>query len=168
MLFRSVTVSLKGDLSKLTNTNGYLIPVKLVTSGAVTSAKRGVVYIAVDVVESDAKLMEGFAPASIQGSIVADRSAWTILECDEGGVYDPATTGYSNLFDGSTTTYVRTWGGPVSFTIDLGMEYDMTGLQITARTDRYLLYRSCRALCKGNTHVARTQRAGAMRVEPCG
>ena len=131
----AVTVSLKGDLSKLTNTNGYLIPVKLVTSGAVTSAKRGVVYLAVDVVESDAKLMDGFTPASIQGSIVADRSAWTILECDEGGVYDPATTGYSNLFDGSTTTYVRTWGGPVSFTIDLGMEYEMTGLQITARTD---------------------------------
>lgn len=132
---QAVTVSLKGDVSELTDRNGYLVPVKLATSGAVTSAKRGVVYLAVDVVESDAVLMDGFSPASISGSVVEDRSGWTIIECDEGGVYDPATTGYSNLFDGSTTTYVRTWGGPVSFTVDLGKEYEMTGLQITARTD---------------------------------
>lgn len=131
----TVTVSLKGDIAELTDKNGYLIPVKLATSGAVTSAKRGVVYLAVNVVESDAVLMDGFSSASIAGSIVEDRSGWSILECDEGGVYDPATTGYSNLFDGDTKTYIRTWGGPVSFTVDLGKEYDMTGIMITARTD---------------------------------
>ena len=93
------------------------------------------IYLAVNVVESDAVLMDGFSSASIAGSIVEDRSGWSILECDEGGVYDPATTGYSNLFDGDTKTYIRTWGGPVSFTVDLGKEYDMTGIMITARTD---------------------------------
>lgn len=130
-----VSVALKGDVSSLTDKNGYLIPVKLVSGSAVTSAKRGAAYFVVNVAESDAKFMEGFAVADVKGTLVADRSAWVLLECDEGGVYDPATTGYDNLFDGDTRTYVRTWGGPVSFTVDLGKEYDLTGLSLTARTD---------------------------------
>lgn len=127
-----VSVSLKGDVSSLTDKNGYVIPVKLVTGNAVTSAKRGAAYIVVNVVESDARFMDGFEPASISGTPVADRTGWTIITCDEGGIYNGS---YPELFDGNTTTYVRTWGGPVSFTVDLGQEYDMTGLLITARTD---------------------------------
>ena len=128
----AVTVALKGDLSKLTNKNGYLIPVKLVTSGAVTSAKRGVVYIAVSVAESDAKFMTNFTNAAITGTLVADRSGWSIVACDSEGVHSGS---YEELFDDNTASYIRTWGGPVSFTIDLGQEVEMTGLQITARTD---------------------------------
>ena len=128
----AVTVSLKGDLSKLTNKNGYLIPVKLVTSGAVTSGKRGVVYIAVSVAESDAKFMTNFTNAAITGTLVADRSGWSLVACDSEGVHSGS---YEELFDDNTATYIRTWGGPVSFTVDLGQEVEMTGLQITARTD---------------------------------
>lgn len=127
-----VTVSLKGDLSGLTDKNGYLIPVKLVTSGAMTSEKRGVVYLAVSVVESDAKFMSGFTAADIIGTLVADRSGWSIVTCDAEGVHSGS---YEELFDDNTATYVRTWGGPVSFTVDLGQEVEMSGLQITARTD---------------------------------
>lgn len=129
---QAVTVSLKGDVSELTDKNGYLVPVKLATSGAVTSAKRGVVYLAVDVVESDAKFMSGFTASDIMGTLVADRSGWSIIACDAEGVHSGS---YEELFDDNTATYVRTWGGPVSFTVDLGKEVEMTGLQITARTD---------------------------------
>lgn len=132
-----ISVALTGDLSKLTNKNGYVIPVKLSASGAVTSDSRGVVYIVVEVVESDAKFMSGFAVSDIQGTLVADRSGWSIVECDEGGVHSGA---YTNLFDGDQGTYIRTWGGPVSFTVDLGQEYDMVGLQITARSGYYSMY----------------------------
>lgn len=129
---QAVTVSLKGDVSELTDKNGYLVPVKLATSGAVTSAKRGVVYLAVDVVESDAKFMSGFTASDIMGTLVEDRSGWSIIACDAEGVHSGS---YEELFDDNTATYVRTWGGPVSFTVDLGKEVEMTGLQITARTD---------------------------------
>ena len=127
-----VKVSLKGDLSSLTDKNGYLIPVKLVTSGALTSEKKGVVYLAVNVAESDAKFMSGFTAADITGTLVADRSGWSIVACDAEGVHSGS---YEELFDDKTATYVRTWGGPVSFTVDLGQEVEMSGLQITARTD---------------------------------
>lgn len=129
----TIRVDLKGDLSKLTNTNGYLIPVRLkAPSGAIVSSGRGVVYVAVEVVKSDAAMKDGFSIDSIEGSQVADRSGWKIIACDEGGVHSGE---YANLFDGNTTSYIRTWGGPVQFTVDLGQEYDMTGLVITARTD---------------------------------
>lgn len=129
----TISVSLKGDLSRLTNSNGYLIPVRLTApAGAVASSGRGVVYIVLSVEKSDAVMKSGFDINGIEGSQVADRSGWKILECDEGGIHSGS---YDNLLDGDTKTYVRTWGGPVSFTIDLGQEYDMTGLVITARTD---------------------------------
>lgn len=127
-----ISVALKGDISKLTNKNGYLLPLKLSAPGAVSSASRGVVYVAITVETSTALLQDNFSIDSIEGTQVADRSGWKILECDEGGVHSGS---YAELFDGNTTTYVRTWGGPVSFTVDMGQEYDMTGLVITARTD---------------------------------
>lgn len=131
----TIRVDLKGDLSKLTNTNGYLIPVRLkAPSGAIVSSGRGVVYVTVEVVKSDAAMRDGFSIDSIEGSQVADRSGWKILACDEEGIYPNDSYTYNELFDGSTTTYVRTWGGPVQFTVDLGQEYEMTGCVITART----------------------------------
>ena len=129
----TISVALTGDISRLTNAKGYLIPVRLkAPAGAVSSDSRGVVYIALDVETSNALMQEGFDISSIAGSQVADRSGWKILDCDEGGIYNGT---YEELLDGSTTTYVRTWGGPVTFTLDMGQEYDMTGIVITARTD---------------------------------
>ncbi len=132
-----ISVALAGDLSKLTNKNGYVIPVKLSASGAVTSESRGVVYLIVEVEESDALMMTGFSASDIQGTLVDDRSGWSIVTCDDGGIHSGA---YENLFDGDQSSYIRTWGGPVSFTVDLGQEYDMTGLLITARSGNYSRY----------------------------
>lgn len=132
-----ISVSLTGDMSELTNKNGYVIPIKLTSPSAVTSVKRGVVYVVLTVEESDAVLMSGFAPASISGTLVEDRSGWSIVTCDEDGIH---TGSYEELFDGNQGTYIRTWGGPISFTVDLGQEYDMTGLQITARSGSYSRY----------------------------
>ena len=126
-----ISVTLKGDLSSLTNTDGYLVPVKLSADGAVTSSGRGVVYVAFAVETSTAVFKDNFSISDIEGSQVSDRSGWSILEYD-----DSIHSGtYNDLLDGSTTTYVRTWGGPISFTVDLGKEYEMTGIVITARTD---------------------------------
>lgn len=127
-----ISVTLTGNLSKLTNKKGYVIPVKLSASGAVTSEKRGIVYVVVSVEESDAKFMSDFTASDIIGTLVADRSGWSIVACDAEGIHSGS---YEELFDDNTATYIRTWGGPVSFTVDLGKEVEMTGLQITARTD---------------------------------
>ena len=127
-----ISISLKGNVSKLTNANGYLVPVKLSADGAVTSTGRGVVYVVVNVETSTALFKESFSVSEIEGTQVADRSGWSVLEYDDS-IYSGS---YNDLFDGSTTTYIRTWGGPISFTVDLGKEYNMTGIVITARTDR--------------------------------
>ena len=127
-----ISVALTGDLSKLTNKNGYLLPIKLSADGAVTSASRGVVYVTISVETSTALLQDNFSIDAIAGKQVEDKNGWKIIASDEGGVHSGA---YANLIDGNTDTYVRTWGGPVSFTVDMGKEYDMTGLVITARTD---------------------------------
>ena len=133
-----VKVSLKGDLSGLTNSNGYLIPLQLeAPSGAVVSESRGVVYVAVSVKTSSDPFRTNFSADDIEGTPVADRSAWQIIACDQEGIYPDDSSQYISLFDGSRDTYVRTWGGPVSFTVDLGKIYDMTGMVITARSGSY-------------------------------
>ncbi len=129
-----IKVSLVGNPAGLTNANGYLVPLKLSAAGAATAESRGVVYLEIPVMSTDAKFRTGFTAADMTGTQVADRSAWTILASDEGGIYNTPTT-YDVLFDGNTRTYLRTWGGPIQFTVDMGQEYDMTGFIITARTD---------------------------------
>lgn len=133
-----VKVSLTGDLSGLTNTNGYLIPLRLkAPAGAVVSEGRGTVYVAVSIETSSDPFRTNFTIEDIDGTEVTDRSAWTIIKCDEEGIYTNDSSQYSSLFDSSRDTYVRTWGGPISFTVDLGRNYDMTGLVITARSGSY-------------------------------
>lgn len=128
-----IAVSLAGDLSGLTNTNGYLIPLRLkAPAGAVVSESRGVVYVAVSVETSTEMFRKNFSAADIDGAQVADRSAWTIVACDEGGIHSGT---YEELFDGDEATYIRTWGGPVSFTVDLGRAYDMTGMMFASRSN---------------------------------
>lgn len=132
----TISVSLTGDLSGLTNANGYLVPIQLTApSGAVVSSSRGTVYVIIEVDNSTSLLRSDFDP-SILTNVVTDKSGWTLLACDEGGIHSSTDdNGYNNLFDGNTESYVRTWGGPVSFTVDLGREYEITGFSITARTD---------------------------------
>lgn len=128
-----VRVSLTGDLSTLTAANGYLIPLQLkAPAGAVVSESRGVVYVAVSVATSSDPFRTNFSASDIDGVQVADRSGWKIVACDQEGVHSGS---YAELFDGKTDTYVRTWGGPVSFTVDMGREYDLTGMVFTSRSD---------------------------------
>lgn len=127
-----VRVSLTGNLSRLTAADGYLIPLRLqAPSGAVASESRGVVYVAVSVATSSDPFRTNFSAGDIAGTQVADRSGWKLLASDGEGVHSGA---YVNLFDGDPETYVRTWGGPVSFTVDMGREYDMTGMIIISST----------------------------------
>lgn len=123
-------VSLEGDLSTLTDKSGYLIPVIFSANGAVTSSSRGVVYIIVTPVEE--LFRKNFAFEDIGGSLVEDRSGWTIE-----GESDLYTESYQHesLLDGDGNTYVRTWGGPVVFNIDFGKELDVTAVSLLPRQD---------------------------------
>ena len=123
-------VSLEGDLSTLTDKSGYLIPVTFSANGAVTSSSRGVVYIIVTPVEG--LFRKNFAFEDIGGSLVEDRSGWTIE-----GESDLYTESYQHesLLDGDGNTYVRTWGGPVVFKIDFGKELDVTAVSLLPRQD---------------------------------
>lgn len=123
-------VSLEGDLSTLTDKSGYLIPVTFSANGAVTSSSRGVVYIIVTPVEE--LFRKNFAFEDIGGSLVEDRSGWTIE-----GESDLYTESYQHesLLDGDGNTYVRTWGGPVVFKIDFGKEPDVTAVSLLPRQD---------------------------------
>lgn len=123
-------VSLEGDLSTLTDKSGYLIPVTFSANGAVTSSSRGVVYIIVTPVEE--LFRKNFAFEDIGGSLVEDRSGWTIE-----GESDLYTESYQHesLLDGDGNTYVRTWGGPVVFKIDFGKELDVTAVSLLPRQD---------------------------------
>lgn len=123
-------VSLEGDLSTLTDKSGYLIPVTFSASGAITSSSRGVVYVIVTPVEE--LFRKNFSLSDIGGSLVEDRSGWTIE-----GESDLYTESYQHesLLDGDGNTYVRTWGGPVTFKIDFGTELDVTAVSLLPRQD---------------------------------
>ncbi len=127
-----ISVTVEGDVSALTDENGYLIPVRLSAEGAQTSMSRGIVYVVISVEESKVLFRDNFSIDSIEGSQVEDRSGWKITEYDK----DIASGSYDNLLDGNTTTYVKPNGYGVSFTLDMGREYDMTGFVISMRTDK--------------------------------
>ncbi len=146
-----ISLALTGDVSKLTNVNGYLLPIRLSASGAVTSTSRGIVYVVITTRKSAEAIKSISSASEIEGTEVADRSGWKIVACDEDGIYTADSSPYSSLFDGSRDTYVRTWGGPVTFTVDLGKEYDMTGFVITARSGSYERYQPKSIYIEGST-----------------
>lgn len=135
-----IRVSLTGDFTGLRNAAGYLIPVTLTApDGAVVSEGRGTVYVVLMVEQSSDLFRKNFTVADIAGTPVADHTGWTVVACDEAGLYPydydgktPYNPSYDKLFDFDEGTYVRTWGGPISFTVDLGKEYDMTGMMFAS------------------------------------
>lgn len=129
-----ISVTLRGDLSGLTNAKGYLIPVTLSTDSGVVSSGRGTVYVVVNVETSSELFMKNFTPDAITGTLVADRSGWNLLAFDDSIHSSTDNMGYAALFDGDPESYIRTWGGPVSFTVDMGRVYDMTGIQFISST----------------------------------
>ena len=146
-----ISLALTGDVSKLTNADGYLLPIRLSASGAVTSTNRGIVYVVITTRKSAEAIRSISSASDIEGTEVADRTGWKIIACDEGGIYTADSKPYSSLFDGSRDTYVRTWGGPITFTVDLGKEYDMTGFVITARSGNYERYQPNSVYIEGST-----------------
>lgn len=122
-----IKASLTGDLTGLTNTKGYLVPLKLSAQDAVTSSGRGVVYLVI--IPAEELFRKNFTVADITGALVADRSGWSIT----GGDYHSGS--WPEVIDDSTDTFMRPWGSPIMFTITFDKEYEMTGLRITARTD---------------------------------
>ncbi|WP_295938076.1 DUF1735 domain-containing protein [uncultured Alistipes sp.] len=122
-----IKVSLDGDLTSLTDNKGYLIPLQLTSPDAVVSAGRGVVYVIVTPVQE--LFRKNFTEGDIEGTLVADRSAWTIT----GDSFHSGS--WENLLDGDESTFLRPWGSPLSWTIDMKQEYEMTGVRVTARSD---------------------------------
>ena len=127
-----ITVSLDGDISGLTKTSGYVIPIRLTApDGAIVSDGLGVVYVVVNVETLDGLFKMDFSESDILGTRIDDRSSWKVLQYDEGIYPDGGT--YAMLFDGKPETGVRTWGGPVAFTVDMGKDYDITGFSLISK-----------------------------------
>ena len=115
-----VTVSLKGDLTQLSDLNGYLAPLKLSSSGAGTSAGRGVVYLAVKVERN--KIRPITSADDMVGFPAAGRTAWT-ADCPD----------YANLFDGSTSTRTNfTSQNDNVVTIDMKSTHMVTGIDLNS------------------------------------
>ena len=115
-----VTVSLKGDLTRLSDLNGYLAPLKLSSSGAGTSAGRGVVYLAVKVERN--KIRPITSADDMVGFPAAGRTAWT-ADCPD----------YANLFDGSTSTRTNfTSQNDNVVTIDMKSTHMVTGIDLNS------------------------------------
>lgn len=115
-----VTVSLKGDLTRLGDLNGYLAPLKLSSSGAGTSAGRGVVYLAVKVERN--KIRPITSADDMVGFPAAGRTAWT-ADCPD----------YANLFDGSTSTRTNfTSQNDNVVTIDMKSTHMVTGIDLNS------------------------------------
>lgn len=111
-----VKVSLCGNLSALTNANGYLVPLKLSTdSGAAVSDKYGVVYVVLTVENSMIQAIE--SADEIKGTLVADRSAWS-ADCDSA----------SSLFDDDEWSWSEFKQTGNVFTVDLSQPVNLTGL----------------------------------------
>lgn len=115
-----VTVSLKGDLTQLSDLNGYLAPLKLSSSGAGTSAGRGVVYLAVKVEQN--KIRPITSADDMVGFPAAGRTAWTA-----------DYSGYANMFDGNTSTRVNfTNQNDNVVTIDMKSTHMVTGIDLNS------------------------------------
>lgn len=115
-----VRVSLKGDLTRLSDLNGYLAPLKLSSSGAGTSAGRGVVYLAVKVERN--KIRPITSADDMVGFPAAGRTAWT-ADCPD----------YANLFDGSASTRTNfTDQNDNVVTIDMKSTHMVTGIDLNS------------------------------------
>lgn len=107
-----VEVSLTGDLSGLQNGAGYLVPLRLSAPGAASSATQGVVWVVLSVDHNN--LRESPSAADIVGTLIADRSGWSV------------DTGKNVIFDGNTNTQ----DDAKNFTIDLGETKTLTAFRM--------------------------------------
>ncbi len=113
--FDSIEVVLpKADYSAISEIGTYLVPVKLstITTGVV-STEYNIVYLEINVEQKLIK--EDAGSGDIQGTLVADRSAWTATSTDA------SVTNFSSVFDGNAGSGVS-FGNEASPTITIDMQ----------------------------------------------
>lgn len=112
----NVQLSLAGDLSGLKSSKGYLLPVSISSSAAV-SQTRGVIYVIVESMEQ--MLKANPTSADLAGlTLVDDRSGWSAMDADGNAV--------SDVFGESS------WGGSDAnpIIVDMGKEYSVGAIGI--------------------------------------
>lgn len=120
-------LTLGGDLSALTNEEGYLVPLRLeAVSGAETSQTDNVVYALVGVTSGNIRPIKSVA--EVFASTVADRSGWS----------SDLATGSADMFDGDATTYGTVSDSPETFTIDLGATTSVGGIRLMVYSGSYV------------------------------
>lgn len=117
----SVKVSLKGDVSTLNSPNGYLVPLRLTSPDAASSAKQGVVWLIITTENS--YFMSSPTADQVKGT-PADRSSWTARNAANG-----ADLGRS-LFDGES--YSNIGESVRSVVIDLKQSHAIQGIRFLA------------------------------------
>ena len=112
----SIRLFLEGDLSALTQKDGYLAAFKLSTkNGISTSEEYNTLFIFVET--SFSLIIRDPKDDDIKGSLVSDRSGWSV----DG-------TGNKNLFDGDKYSSYSGFDLDNAHLIDLGKEYQLRSL----------------------------------------
>ena len=128
-----VTLKIKdSEVSKFKSENGYLIPLRITSvngENSAVSTDMNTIYLKVDVKIDTDLIFDDATTADIQGSLVTDHSGWNAYMTEENATVSGSI---SSMFDGNNYS---NWGGnytqPFDVVIDLGQEYDMTGIYST-------------------------------------
>lgn len=115
-------ITLTGDLSELTDENGYIIPIKLTTTAKVSAQRRNV-YIIVTPLEKVVKTLT--SAADMVGAVLTDRTGWSVS--GSSTITNPA-----RLIDGSTSNYASFSTQTNTITLSFGGTVNFTGLRITS------------------------------------
>ncbi len=119
------TVKLTDDndiLTTMDNPDGYLLPVRIdkmdSSSARLSTNMNNISYLALVISHDN---IDGDATAdNRQGTLVADRSGWRLVE--------PADEDGSALFDGNAQNALELYDDPSTVIIDLGKEYTFDGI----------------------------------------
>lgn len=122
----AVKVSLTGDVSALTEANGYLVPLRLTSSAAASSAKQGVVWLIIT--PENSYFMSNPTADQIKGE-PADRSSWTVRDATAG------TDLGRTLFDGDDYSCINSSIRSVIF--DLQRSHNIQGLRFMVKYGSY-------------------------------
>jgi len=134
----SVTVSVpKEALPNLTESGGYLIPVVIRSAEGANSAvsiNMSLTYMAVTISTDKDNIWDTATSSDIIGSLVSSRTSWSATLNLNGGTQYSMSGSADKMFDGidsySSRWYCYASKNP-TITIDLGKEYNITGLYIS-------------------------------------
>lgn len=127
----SVRLYLDGDLSVLTEKEGYMVPLRLTsTSGLAVSVEHDILHVFIKTVYSSMKINP--SAEDITGTLVADRSGWSIVGSTDG----------SSMFDNGTYTSYNGFTQNNAHVIDLGEKYSISSLRFFSKYANYGSYYS--------------------------